>query len=348
LYNAFNGSTDDVHKIFDSAQLLLESANANFDPTTQLLRQLVPVLATQEHTAPEIVSAYHDLASFTDQIAASDADIRGDLDKAPGFAHEFEALFNQLRPTLPILLNNINNVSKVTTTYLPQLQQTLVIAPVIVNQVSSIYLTNPIPNVLGFDFKLTANNPPVCTKGFVQVHRDPNDISAAAPPVDTYCKTPHDSPLSIRGNKNDPCPAGSRVPRANSAANCGFDFQAPSEAKRATDAGIETLIQAYNDSLKRPGKIIGTNECEGNDPPGSLSGRNSGEGKSTFPGPSGCEGGPPIPLPPPSGATTYSPDTGLGVTPGGQPFVNGNGLPRPAGADGLGSFLSGPLGTPIP
>ena len=53
----------------------------------------------------------------------------GILDKGPGAADEVRALFDRLRPTLPIVLANLVSVGEVAVTYQPSLEQLLVLLP---------------------------------------------------------------------------------------------------------------------------------------------------------------------------------------------------------------------------
>ena len=53
----------------------------------------------------------------------------GSCEKGPGAADEVRALFDRLRPTLPIVLANLVSLGEVAVTYQPSLEQLLVLLP---------------------------------------------------------------------------------------------------------------------------------------------------------------------------------------------------------------------------
>ena len=72
------------------------------------------------------------LAGFSTELAAKDADFRGLLDTAPTAVSSATNLVSDLRPTLPLLLTNFTTLGGVMRTYLPNLEQTLLLYPVTV------------------------------------------------------------------------------------------------------------------------------------------------------------------------------------------------------------------------
>jgi phospholipid/cholesterol/gamma-HCH transport system substrate-binding protein len=57
------------------------------------------------------------------------------------------------------------------------------------------------------DFAFTVSDPPPCTVGFLPPSqwRSPDDTSDIDTPDGIYCKLPQDSPIAVRGVRNDPC-----------------------------------------------------------------------------------------------------------------------------------------------
>jgi phospholipid/cholesterol/gamma-HCH transport system substrate-binding protein len=230
LYNAFNGSAPGLQRLLDSSRLLLAAASENLPQTSRLLTSLQPVLRTQAAHSADVASFSRNLASFTRQLRASNARLSGSLRQLPGFTTELSSLIGQLQPTVPLLLANLTADGQVLDVYLPNVRQLLVILPADVNDVVAATLTSPVPGSANMDFKSTINNPPPCQQGFLASMRSPSDTSRAAPPSPTpYCKVPHDSPLAVRGARNNPCPNNPAI-RSATAAGCGLNFQRPAVA----------------------------------------------------------------------------------------------------------------------
>lgn len=230
LYNAFNGTGPDLQRLLDSSSLLLGAARANLTPTSKLISGLEPVLQTQNARSADIAAFSRDLASFTQQLRASNADLSGSLQQLPGFTTELNSLIGQLAPTVPLLLANLTAVGQVFEVYLPNVQQTLIILPADINDLTASIETSAVPGGSSLDFKVTVNNPAPCTQGYLGSQRPPADTSrAAAPSPAPRCTAPQNSPLDVRGSRNDPCPNNPAI-RSATAAGCGLIFQSAATA----------------------------------------------------------------------------------------------------------------------
>jgi phospholipid/cholesterol/gamma-HCH transport system substrate-binding protein len=206
-YLAFNGAGPDLGRLLDGSRNLLGEAERNIGPTRQLIQDAGPVLDTQLSVSAPIRSLTRDLASFTDQVRDSDQDIRGLLVSGQPLAEQTDRLFQELRPTLPILLDNLVSVGQVGVTYNPALRQVLVLYPLVVTTLQSITLPLRAEGSANLDFKATVNNPPPCTLGFLPVsqRRDVEDLTLTATPNNLYCKLPQNDPSVVRGARNAPC-----------------------------------------------------------------------------------------------------------------------------------------------
>src|SRR5206468_12342585 len=74
---------------------------------------------------------------------------------------------------------------------------------------------NPSGAALG-DFAITISDPVPCTVGFLPPSewRSPADTTTVDTPDGLYCKLPQDSPILVRGARNNPCmnKPGKRAP----------------------------------------------------------------------------------------------------------------------------------------
>lgn len=228
FYQAFNGVGDDLGRLIDASTAFLGEADANLGPTLQLVHDLERVLGTQQDIGPAVRSWAADMAAFTGQLADSDPQLRGIVEQGQGTAQQIDGLFDDLRPTLPVLLADLATAGRVTTAYLPGIEHILTVLPANIVQMQSIAPEDRLDDEHlegNIDFKLTsANAPPVCTDGFTDANRHRHSSDVAPAPLPTgHCKVPHDDPRVVRGARNFPCPDNPNR-RAATAVECGLIF----------------------------------------------------------------------------------------------------------------------------
>jgi phospholipid/cholesterol/gamma-HCH transport system substrate-binding protein len=207
LSDAFAGTGPQLQQILDQAGWLLDSAQQNLGPTLQLIKDAGPLLNTQTVSSPQIRSLLSSLAGFTDTVRADDGQVRSLIDRGLPAAAQVDGLFQDLKPTLPILLANMSSVEQVLVTYNPALESILVNYPALTTALISATAPHQDDQTLAIDFRTTALSPPPCTAGFLPAnqHRTPDDLSEVSTPNDLYCKLPHSDPTEVRGVRNIPC-----------------------------------------------------------------------------------------------------------------------------------------------
>jgi len=215
-FRAFNGAGYDVGSLLDSGSRIAADANATAEQTRTLIDDSAPLLDSQAESADALRSWAHSLGAVTDQIVKNDPDLRTILTTGPGSADEVSRLLDQIKPTLPVLLANMTTIGEVGVTYNPSLRQLLVLLPPYVAGFGSLSpLNNPTGLSLGA-FSIMNGDPPACTVGFLPPSqwRSPADETVIDTPDDLYCKLPQDSPIAVRGVRNDPCMGhpGKRAP----------------------------------------------------------------------------------------------------------------------------------------
>ncbi|MEY8015991.1 MULTISPECIES: MCE family protein [Mycobacterium] len=216
-FKAFNGSGYDMGSLLDSSSRLIGDANANAERSRALIDDSKPLLEGQAQSTAAIRTWARSLAGISGQLVADDPQTRVLLRAAPSAADEAARLFNQAKPTLPVLLANLTTLGQVGVTYHPSLEQLLVLLPptIAATQSYGVPKNNPTGFSLG-DFTLTINDPPACTVGFLPPSswRSPEDTTVIDTPDGLYCKLPQDSPIGVRGARNYPCMGhpGKRAP----------------------------------------------------------------------------------------------------------------------------------------
>jgi len=234
-YVAVGGLGPELRRLVNGSTSLAIDARKNLDPLTTLIDQSKPVLDTQTETAGSIQAWASNLASITTQLQNQNAAVAEILDKGPGAADEVRALFDRVRPTLPIVLANLVSLGEVAVTYQPSLEQLLVLLPqgTAVTQAVGVHKRNTKQDYKGDALVFNVNLaiplvpapiplppqqlPPPCTTGFLpaQQQRVPTfEDYPDRPPGEVYCRVPQDAPFNVRGARNLPCETvpGKRAP----------------------------------------------------------------------------------------------------------------------------------------
>jgi virulence factor Mce-like protein len=331
-FKAFNGAGYDFQSLVDSAATLSHDSRVTAEHTDALVNDAVPFLDAQAQTADATRRWAHNLAGVTDQLVTDDPQFRRLLQTGPDFAQEVSRLLNQVKPTLPVLLANLTTVGQIGVTYHPSLEQLLVLLPPSVAAYSAYGVNNNATGLAPGGFTLTIADPPACTVGFLPPSqwRSPAETDTIDTPDNLYCKLPQDSPIAVRGVRNNPC-MGHPGKRAPTVEICNSDKPFEPLAQRQHVLGPypldpNLLAQGVppDDRVTRDERIFGP--VEGTPlPPGAA--------------PAGTPPGPPAPgslnqpptapsafggngsgLAPSVAAVHYDPATGKFVTPDGQLF----------------------------
>jgi virulence factor Mce-like protein len=215
-FEAFNGAGYDLGSLSDSTSRISADANSVVDRTRTLTEDTGPLLDSQAKTADSVRTWARSLAGISDVVATDDSRVRTLLQNGPGAADEASRLFEQIKPTLPVLLANLTTIGQIGVTYHPSLEQLLVLLPPAVAITQTAAPFNHPEGWAKGDFSFTVDDPPICTVGFLppNMWRSPSDTSDTDTPDGLYCKLPQDSPLSVRGARNYPCMGhpGKRAP----------------------------------------------------------------------------------------------------------------------------------------
>jgi phospholipid/cholesterol/gamma-HCH transport system substrate-binding protein len=216
----------DVGELIDSSQKVIAEAQSQIDATTGLVTALEPVLKTQARLTPDTLAYASSLKNFTSELASHDADLRALLRQGgPGIDSTRETV-NDLQATLPMLLQNTRTNAQVLNTYLPQLEQILVVYPATVARLQSAVNPRAAEGDVQLDLRAGVNNPKSCIKGYqsASTRRSPAATSVRSVDLAAHCEEAPQAPEGIRGSRNLPCPNSSA--RGALPADCGLHFGA--------------------------------------------------------------------------------------------------------------------------
>lgn len=213
---AANGSGPELARLFESARLLVDEANANYPQVSQLIDQAGPFLQAQIRAGGDIKSLSDGLARFTSEVRQADPQLRDTLATAPGATDEASTAFSGIRPNFPTLAASLANLGRVGVIYNKSIEQLLVVLPALFAAITTAAGGGPQDEGAKLDFKLDLNDPPPCAVGFLPppLMRTPADETVRELPRDMYCKTAQNDPSTVRGARNYPCQEfpGKRAP----------------------------------------------------------------------------------------------------------------------------------------
>jgi phospholipid/cholesterol/gamma-HCH transport system substrate-binding protein len=300
-YVAVGGLGPEISRFVKGSSALAIDARANLGELTTLIDQSKPVLDSQTDSSDAVQTWAAHLDTISGELQRQDTAVAGVLQKGAPAADEVRALFDRLRPTLPILLANLVNINQVAITYQPNLEQLLVLLPLgaAVTSATGVANRHTPKKYTGayLSFNLNLNLPPPCATGYLpaQQKRVPADVDAPDRPAgDLYCRIPQDSGFNVRGVRNVPCETvpGKRAPTVKLCES-------------------NEVYQPLNDGYNWKG-----------DPNATLSGQAVPQ---LPPGSPPAEAAPPVgPAPPPIAAAEYDPNTGTYVGPDGQIYTQAN------------------------
>src|SRR3984957_13079167 len=111
-FQGFNGSGYDLGSLFDSTSQIAGYSNDIADRTRTLTEDTGPLLDSQARTTDSIRTWARSFAGLSDVLANNDSHFRTILQNGPGAADEASRLFDQIKPTLPVLLANLTTIGQ--------------------------------------------------------------------------------------------------------------------------------------------------------------------------------------------------------------------------------------------
>ncbi|EUA36634.1 mce related family protein [Mycobacterium avium subsp. avium 2285 (R)] len=210
---AANGSGPELARLFESARLLVDEANANYPQVSQLIDQAGPFLEAQIRAGADIKSLSDGLARFTSEVRQADPQLRDTLATAPGATDEASTAFSGIRPSFPALAASLANLGRVGVIYHKSIEQLLVVLPALFAAITTAAGGGPQDEGAKLDFKLDLNDPPPCAVGFL-----PPPLMRT-PPTRRCASCPRTCTARPRRTIRAPCAARATTPARNSPAN---------------------------------------------------------------------------------------------------------------------------------
>jgi phospholipid/cholesterol/gamma-HCH transport system substrate-binding protein len=226
---AVGGLGPALQRLVDATTNIASDFRDNLPQINDIIANSKPILDSQVNSGTAIEQWSANLNAIGSQAAAQDAALRNGLQQAAPTADQLNAVFSDVRESLPQTLANLEIVLDMLKRYHKGVEQALVVLPQgasIAQTATSIYPGEGLlhfglgPIVVGIaasvltqqlvppGFGTALNSPPPCLTGFLPASewRSPADTSTKPLPAGTYCKIPKDYQGNVvRGARNYPC-----------------------------------------------------------------------------------------------------------------------------------------------
>jgi phospholipid/cholesterol/gamma-HCH transport system substrate-binding protein len=195
-----------LQRLVDATQAIVGDFKTNLSDVNDIIQHSGPIVDSQVNTGSAIERWARNLNVLSAQAAQNDQHVRSILTQAAPTTDQLNAVFGDVRDSLPQTLANLEVVGDLLKRYHKGVEQVLVFLPQGVSNEET--EAAPFPGRAVLDLGLSINEPPPCLTGFIPASewRSPSEISLQPIPAGTYCKIPMDTPAnSVRGSRNIPC-----------------------------------------------------------------------------------------------------------------------------------------------
>jgi phospholipid/cholesterol/gamma-HCH transport system substrate-binding protein len=163
---AFAGTGEDLQRIIDSGNSFLETADANFDVTTALIRDSNTVLNGQIASEGALRNFATELAGFSTALAGADPDVRRLLETGSTSTIELRDFIETNRVELGSLFNNLVTTGEIIVRHLDGIKQVLVIYPYVVEGGFTVVSKSPDTGLFDAHFGMIISETAPCQEGY--------------------------------------------------------------------------------------------------------------------------------------------------------------------------------------
>lgn len=205
---AVGGLGPALQRLVDSTQAIVGDFKTNIRNVDDIIDNSAPILDSQVNSGNEIERWAHNLNVLGTQAAENDQHVKSIVSQAAPTADDLNAVFGDIRESLPQTLANLEIVIDMLKRYHNGVEQVLVILPEVGSLVQTISAPFEKERLAALDLSVGINVPPPCFTGFVPATewRSPSDTTLAPLLDAAYCKVPKDMPsFAVRGARNIPC-----------------------------------------------------------------------------------------------------------------------------------------------
>jgi phospholipid/cholesterol/gamma-HCH transport system substrate-binding protein len=202
---AFQGTGRDLGRIIDTSNAFIETANANFEMTTDLIKDGNTVLRGQLASGDSLRAFAREFKKFSGTLVLADRDLRTVIDNGSVTATELRTFLEYNQVDLSELLNNLVTTGEVVVENLAGVEQILAIYPYVVEGGVTVASKTPATGLYDAHFGMVLTSEPhVCKAGYEGTDtRSPNDGSNRPMNENARCTEPA-SQSNARGAQHAP------------------------------------------------------------------------------------------------------------------------------------------------
>lgn len=202
---AFGGAGEDLQTIIDSGTGFIDAADANFEITTELIRDGNVVLNGQIASESALRRFARDLSTFSTSLAGSDEDLRSVIDNGSATATQLRTFIEDNEVELGELLNNLVTTGEVVVENIEGVEQLLVIYPYVVEGGFTVVARTPETGNYDAHFGMVLTSEPhVCTRGYEGTDTRPPQDGENRPMNEAAQCTEPASQSNARGGQHAP------------------------------------------------------------------------------------------------------------------------------------------------
>lgn len=214
---AFGGTGEDLQRIIDTGNSFIETANANFDITTALIRDSNTVLQGQVDSASSLRQFADQLSVFSGAMVGADKDLRRVIDSGSFTANQLRTFLEQNEAELADLLNNVIITGRVVVKNIAGLRTLFIAYPILLEGSFAVVDKNPTTNQYETHVGLILSSSVPCYDGYQSTDtRPPQNLEPRALNLNAKCTEPP-TKSNPRGTQNLPrvSPDLDGIPDAN-------------------------------------------------------------------------------------------------------------------------------------
>lgn len=197
-----------LQRLVDATQAIVGDFKTNLGDVDDIIEHSGPILDSQVNSAGAIERWARNLNNLGAQAAEKDQNLKSILSQAAPTADEVNAVFSDVRESLPQTLANLEIVIEMLKRYNGGLEQVLVFLPQLGSIIQTISEPYKSDHTAPLDLVLAINYPPPCLTGFrpASQWRSPADTTITPITDAHYCGIPQEHPYNVvRGVRNIPC-----------------------------------------------------------------------------------------------------------------------------------------------
>jgi phospholipid/cholesterol/gamma-HCH transport system substrate-binding protein len=189
---AFNGTGEDLQRIIDTGNSFIETANANFDITTALIRDSNTVLQTQVDSRSSLRTFANQLSIFSGAMVGADDDLRRVIDSGSFTANQLRTFLEQNEAEVSDLLKNVILTGRVAVANIDGFRSLLIAYPILLEGSFTVVDKNATTNLYETHVGLILNaDSHPCHAGYESTDkRPPNNVEDRPLNQDARCTEP--------------------------------------------------------------------------------------------------------------------------------------------------------------